>query len=326
MSQSAKAQVERLLAMVPYLRERDGVRLEEVAADFGVSTEQVSKDLRVLWFCGLPGAMPGDLIDVDIEALEGEGIVHIDNADYLDRPLRLDTHEALALIVALRTLRDVGGPAERDAVARALAKLEQAAGGSLTAADQVEVRIDPSDATVADAVHQALRDQHRMRIDYLVPARDESTTREIDPLRLVVSEGRRYLEAWCYRAKGQRLFRLDRVSAAEVLDIPADPPRQARPRDLSGGLFQPSADQLLATLDLEPSARWVVDYYPHESVEELPEGRLRMRLRVSDPAWLRRLVLRLGGAVHIVSPAEVAEQVRDEAQRALDAYGDASTR
>lgn len=325
MSQSAKAQVERLLALVPYLRERDGARLEEVAADFGVSTEQVSKDLRVLWFCGLPGAMPGDLIDVDIEALEGEGVVHIDNADYLDRPLRLDNHEALALIVALRTLRDVGGPAERDAVERALAKLEHAAGGSPAAADQVEVQIDPSDAAVADAVHDALRDQRRLRIDYLVPSRDESTTREIDPLRLVVSEGRRYLEAWCYRAQGQRLFRLDRVSAAEVLDVPADPPQQARPRDLSGGLFQPSADQLLATVDLEPSARWVVDYYPHESVEELPEGRLRMQLRVSDPAWLRRLVLRLGGAAHIVSPADVAEQVRAEALRALAGYGTGST-
>ncbi|HET7327359.1 MAG TPA: YafY family protein [Nocardioidaceae bacterium] len=320
MSQSAKAQVERLLALVPYLRERDGVRLEHVAADFGVSVEQLSRDLRVLWFCGLPGAMPGDLIDVDIEALEGEGVVHIDNADYLDRPLRLDTHEALALIVALRTLRDVGGPAERDAVARALAKLEQAAGGSLAAADQVEVRIDASDATVADTVHQALHDQRRLRIDYLVPARDESTTREVDPLRLVVSEGRRYLEAWCYRVQGQRLFRLDRIDAAALLDVPADPPRQARPRDLSEGLFQASADQMLATVDLDPSARWVVDYYPHEGVEELPGGGLRMRLRVSEPAWLRRLVLRLGGAARVVSPADIAEQVRDEARRALAAY------
>lgn len=320
MSQSAKAQVERLLALVPYLRERDGVRLDDVAADFGVSAEQVATDLRVLWFCGLPGAMPGDLIDVDIEALEGDGVVHIDNADYLDRPLRLDTDEAVALIVALRTLRDAGGPAERDAVARALGKLEQAAGGSLAAADQVEVQIDPSDAAVADAVHQALRDRRRLRIDYLVPARDEATTRDVDPLRLVVSEGRRYLEAWCHRARGQRLFRLDRVTAAEVLQVPADPPQQVQPRDLSGGPFQPSADQLLATLDLQPSARWVVDYYPHESAEELSDGGLRIRLRVSDPAWLRRLVLRLGGAVQIVSPTEVADQVRDEARRALAGY------
>jgi proteasome accessory factor C len=320
MTQGAKAQVERLLALVPYLRERDGVRLEEVAGDFGVSTQQISRDLRVLWFCGLPGAMPGDLIDVDIEALDDEGVVHIDNADYLDRPLRLDTDEAVALIVALRTLRDVGGADERAAVDRALAKLEAAAGDSVAAADQVEVTLESTDPAVNDAVHRALHEQRRLRIDYLVPARDESTRRDVDPLRLIVSEGHRYLDAWCYRAGGQRLFRLDRIGSAEVLDDPAAPPEQARPRDARDGLFQASEDQLLATVDLSPAARWVVDYYPHEGVEERAGGVLRMQLRVSDPAWLRRLVLRLGGAARIVAPGYLADEVREEAQRALTVY------
>ncbi|MGH3383193.1 MAG: helix-turn-helix transcriptional regulator [Nocardioidaceae bacterium] len=320
MSQGAKAQVERLLALVPYLRDRGGVRLEEVASDFGVTARQITQDLQVLWFCGLPGAMPGDLIEVDMDALEGDGVVHIDNADFLDRPLRLDAHEALALIVGLRTLRDVGGPGERDAVERALGKVESAAGDALAMADQVDVQIDRADETVAVAVSRGLQEQRRLRIRYLVLARDETTDRDVDPLRLIVAEGRRYLEAWCYRADGQRLFRLDRISEAEVLDQPASPPQEARPRDLSSGLFQPTEEQLLATVDLDPDARWVVDYYPHESVEDLPGGGLRLRLRVSDPAWLRRLVLRLGGHAKVVDPVELAVEVRDEAAAALAAY------
>lgn len=325
MSQSAKAQVERLLALVPYLREHDGVGVETVAKDFGVSSAQIAKDLRVLWFCGLPGAMPGDLIDVDIEALDDEGIVHIDNADYLDRPLRLDTDEAVALIVALRTLRDVGGAQERAAVDRALAKLEAAAGDSVAAADQVEVTLEDTDAAINEPVHRALNEQRRLRIDYLVPARDESTRRDVDPLRLIVSEGHRYLDAWCYRAQGQRLFRLDRIGSAEVLDEPASPPAEAEPRDPRGGLFRPTEDQLLATVDLQPTARWVVDYYPHEGAEELAGGALRLHLRVSDPAWLRRLVMRLGGAARIVSPDHLAAEVREEADRALAVYRSGST-
>ena len=320
MSEGAKSQVERLLALVPYLRERGGVRIDRVARDFGVTPQQVQEDLGVLWFCGLPGAMPDDLIDVDMDALEGEGVVHVENTDFLDRPLRLDAHQALALIVALRTLREVAGSGERDAIDRALVKLENAAGDAVAVMDQVEVRIDGADTQVTDTVSSALQNKHRLRMSYYVPARDETTHRDVDPMRLVVAEGHTYLEAWCHRTEDLRMFRLDRVTAADELDVAADPPPEARPRDLSEGLFQPAPGDMLATVDLAPSARWVAEYYPHEGAEELPEGGLRLRLRVSDPAWLVRLALRLGGQARVVIPSEVAERVRERAERALQAY------
>ena len=68
----ARDQVGRLLALVPYLQSRREVSLEQAARDFGVRPAQIVKDLNVLWFCGLPGLGMGDLIDVDMEALEGE--------------------------------------------------------------------------------------------------------------------------------------------------------------------------------------------------------------------------------------------------------------
>jgi len=317
---AAKDQVQRLLALVPYLRARDGIAIEQVAADFGVSPGQIGNDLHVLWFCGLPGAVSGDLIDVDMDALDGEGVVRLGNADYLGRPLRLDVHEALALIVALRTLHEVCGPGERDAIDRALLKLESAAGDAMSRAEQVDVQIEAPDRAVSDAVNESLRTGKRLRIAYYVPARDETTEREVDPMRLVVAEGRSYLEAWCRRVEDVRMFRLDRIAQIEVLAAAAEPPPQARSRDLSAGLFQPSPTDLLATVELDPSARWVAEYYPCESVTELGSGRMRVTLRVSDPAWLRRLVLRLGGAARLVSPAEDAAAIRAAAAEALKAY------
>ena len=47
------------------------------------------EDLSVLWMCGMPGLTPGDLIDIDMDAVDGEGVIHLSNADYLTRPLRL---------------------------------------------------------------------------------------------------------------------------------------------------------------------------------------------------------------------------------------------
>jgi proteasome accessory factor C len=322
MSEAAKDQVQRMLALVPYLRRRDGVRVEDVARDFGVTPQQVVSDLNVLWFCGLPGAVSGDLIEIDMDALDGDGVVRLDNADYLGRPLRLEAQEAVALIVALRTLREVCGPAEREAVDRALAKLESAAGDAVSPAAQVDVRIEATDRGVTDAVNQALAANRRLHLGYYVPARDETTQRDVDPMRLVVAEGHTYLEGWCHRVHDVRLFRLDRIATVEVLDAPALPHPEAVPRDLSQGLFQASSSDLLATLELDPTASWVPEYYPCESVEPAGDGGLRVSLRVSDPAWLRRLVLRLGGAARVLCPSELADEVRVAAAQALAAYAD----
>jgi proteasome accessory factor C len=319
----ARDQVARMLALVPYLQSRGEVALDQAAADFGVRPAQIVKDLNVLWFCGLPGLGMGDLIDVDMEALQGEGVIRLSNADYLTRPLRLGSTEASALIVALRTLRDGGDESVRPVVDRTLAKLEAAAGDGAALAAQVDVRLPESEAALAPLradLEEAVRKGLQVQLNYYVPARDEATERTVDPLSVVTAEGHTYLDAWCRTAEDRRLFRLDRISSAQVLDVPVADHSDLPPRDLSEGIFSPSPRDLLATVCLEPSARWVAEYYPAEEVEEAGEGRLRVRLRVGDPEWLTRLVLRLGGAARVEQPAELSAAVQRAATEALGNY------
>ena len=91
--------------------------VEEAAREFGVSPGTIRRDINVLLFCGLPGLGMGDLIDVDFDALEGEGVIRLSNADYLARPLHLSPTEATAVIVALRALR-CGSCGQRSRMAR----------------------------------------------------------------------------------------------------------------------------------------------------------------------------------------------------------------
>lgn len=322
MTANAQSQVERMLALVPYLRGREGVSVAEVARDFSVSPGQIVKDLNILWFCGLPDAMPGDMIDVDMDALEGEGVVRLSNAEFLSRPLRLAPHEALALVVALRALREAASGAERDAVDRALAKLESAAGEAAAAAEAVDIRVDPVDPAVRAAVDTALHENRRLHLVYYVPGRDETTERDVDPLRLVISEGHAYLEAWDTGVEEVRFFRLDRMTAVEVLEQEASPPAGAGRADVSKGLFQAGSHDPAAVLELDRSARWMAEYYPIEDSTELADGRLRITLRARDWEWLVRLVLRVGGGAVVIEPAEVADAVRKRAREALALYAD----
>jgi proteasome accessory factor C len=308
-------QLGRLLALVPYLLARPGARLADVAQTFGVTEARLRKDLDLLWVCGLPGHGPGDLIDVEFE---GDTVTLFEPAG-VTRPLRLTVDEALALLVALRALADTPGLQEREPVDRALAKLEQAAGVAAGVAGRVEVALE-GEERVLPVVRSALEAGRRLHLRYLVPGRDQVTERDVDPMRLHLVEGRSYLEAWCRRVEGVRMFRLDRVEHVDVLDLPAEPPVEAQPRDVSRGLFEPGVDDLLVTLALRPGAAWVADYYPCESVSETGDGGLVVRLRTGDTAWVRRLALRLGAAGRVLAPDELADQVRSDAARALAAY------
>lgn len=313
---AAPERLNRLLQLLPWLIERPGVSVADAAAAFGVTVRQLRSDLELLFVCGLPGHGPGDLIDISWE--EGGGIeVGFDAG--LRRPLRLLPDEALALIVALRTLAETPGLDAGGSVARTLAKLETAAGDAAAAASRLAVDVE-ADAGVLGTVRLALDRGRRLHLAYAVAARDETTEREVDPMRLLLVEGRTYLEAWCRRAEAVRLFRLDRVERVQIVDRPAAPPPQARPRDLDEGLFVPGPDDPRVVLDLPATARWVADYYPGEVLAEGAGGRVTVRLAVGDPAWVRRLLLSLGPDAVVVDPPALAEAVRAEAAAALAAY------
>ncbi|HYP46843.1 MAG TPA: WYL domain-containing protein [Propionibacteriaceae bacterium] len=317
---TSQGQVRRLLSLVPYLRDHDGAAMADVARAFNISVRTLRQDLSVLWMCGMPGLTPGDLIDIDMDAVDGEGVIHLSNADYLTRPLRLAADEALALVLALRTLREVAGPGERDAIDRALGKLEQA-GGRPKQPDQASVSVTAARQEVQQQVNDGLRRGRQLDLTYDVGSRAETTQRVVDPLRVFVLEGYGYLEAWCHSAQGLRTFRLDRIAAVEVTDTPTAP-HDVQLKDLSTGWVDTLRTAPLVTLDLAPEAAWVAEYYPTEQVRRHSDGSLTVSLHVSDPAWLQGLLLRLGGAARVVSPAGAGDAAVRAAQQALAQYAE----
>jgi proteasome accessory factor C len=321
----AKDQVARLLTLVPYLHTHGQVRLDDAAAVLGVEPAQLLGDLKVLLMCGLPGGYPDDLIDVDLDALEGpeaDGVIRVSNADYLARPLKLTPTEATAIIVALRALRSTASEETREVVDRALAKLEAAA-----AEGSAAPQIDPGEESperldqvrLEDDLHDAVARQRQVRLTYYVPSRDEQSERRVDPRGIVTAHGFRYLDAWCHSAEAPRLFRLDRIRRAKVLDRPIETAPEA-PRDLSDGLFTRASDTTSVTLELDREARWIVEYYPVEAVRPRRGGRLEVDLLIADERWLQRLLLRLAPHARVISPEALQIRFLDGARTTLSLY------
>jgi proteasome accessory factor C len=314
----AKDQVGRLLKLVPYLNGREQVSLDDAARALGVSPDQLDKDLRVLFLCGLPGGYPDDLIDVDLDALEGEGMIRVTNADYLARPLRLTPTEASAIIVALRVLRAGAGDDTREVVDRALSKLEAAAAGVAPPVVDPGDVVAPTLALRAE-LEGAVAAGRQVRLTYYVPARDEESERVVDPHAVVAHHGVDYLDAWCHSAEAPRLFRLDRIHEATVLDS-AVVTDASETRDLSDGVFARGEDATLVTLALQREARWVEEYYAVQAVRPAQDGTSEVDLLVGDARWLERLLLRLAPYARVVSPDRFADGTAEAVNAALALY------
>ncbi|MEZ5116712.1 MAG: WYL domain-containing protein [Candidatus Nanopelagicales bacterium] len=315
---AAAEQLSRLLALVPWLSAHDGVTVAEAAEHFGVTPDQLERDLWLLVVTGLPGHLPDQL--VDIQFWDDGGRIHVLDPQTLGRPLRLSPDEAMALLVGLRLLAQVPGDHDRAALASATATLERAAGDAAHGSARVQVSVESPDVA-SGPVEQAVRERRALRLRYLGGARDEVTERVVDPLRILVVGDRPYLVGWCRRAGAVRTFRLDRVLHAEVLAEPAAPPPDAAVRSVEPGGLRPE-DATVVTVELRPEARWAADQPAALSAEETPDGSLRVRFAVGDPAWIVGQALRWGGAGRVVAPPEVVTAVRDAAEAALAGYGD----
>jgi proteasome accessory factor C len=302
----AEQRLARILAIVPWIAAAEGPLLSEVCARFGMTETELLADLDLLLFCGVYPFTPDTLIEVDVI----DDRVWLRFADYFRRPLRLTPPEGLALLSAGGALLAVpGADAPGAALASALAKLEEVLGVSRD--EVLDVTLGPVTPEVLDAVRQGCEEGRKLEIDYYSFGRDGRSRRTVHPWTVFNRAGQWYLSAWCELAGGERLFRVDRIAAAEVLDVPSPPPATpapppagvnrpnksaaARPKP-SGttAVYQPEASDPLVVLDLAPPAHWVAEQYPHEGVERIGEDRLRIRLRYNQRRWLERLLLRVG--------------------------------
>lgn len=286
----ADQRLRRLLAMVPWVASEDGPRIEDVCSRFDCTKDEVVADLGLLFLCGVYPFTPDTLIDAAVE----DGRVWIRFADWFARPLRLTPAEGLALVAAGNVLLAVPGTDPEGPLARGLAKVAAVLGVDPDEAVGVELGSAPPE--VLAALHLASAERRQVEIEYYSFGRDAWTRRTIDPHQVFNAAGQWYVAAWCHLATADRVFRVDRTRAATVLDGTF----AARPMAAQPPVFSPRPDDPVVVLDLAPDARWVAEEYPVEAVEDRPDGLRRVRLRVSETAWLERLLLRLGPAARVV--------------------------
>lgn len=304
------SRLRRMLLMVPWLLEAGGSTVAELAARFDVSEEEVVRDLTLVMCCGVPPYGADELITV---TLDDDGSILAWKGPYFNRPMRLTPTEGFAVLAAGRALMAVPGADPEGPLATALEKLEAAIGSSGS------VAVDLESPPLLGLVRDATEDRQRLSIAYYSAWRDEVTDREIEPHVVFSSLGRWYVAAADSRSGTVRHFRVDRMASAEPTGVGFELDASDTVA-LPASAFRGGPEVVEATLVIPASARWVVEVYETSDVENLADGRMRVRLRVNGTRWLERLVLRIGPEATVEAPTEMAGVGAAAAGRLLGLY------
>jgi predicted DNA-binding transcriptional regulator YafY len=307
----AADRLRRLLAIVGWLAQVGRAPIAAVAARFGLPEDEVVRELELAACCGLPPYSPDALLEIVVT----EDAVEANLGPDLARPRRLTAAEGFALAAAGRTIQAVPGADRHGALARALEKLDAALG------NHRGVVVDLDDPSRLGSVRKAVDEGSRLEIEYHSASTDETTTRVVDPLRVVALDGHWYLDAHCHLAGGLRRFRVDRLRSVRPTGERADAAAAGTVAgDLGPDSFVPGPGSVEVRLALDPPAAWVVDSVPVLDVRAGPGGSEVVTLAVGGRAWLERLLLRTGPHARVLDPPELADVGPEAARRVLRRY------
>jgi predicted DNA-binding transcriptional regulator YafY len=256
------------------------------------------------------------LCDVTIPDLSGEGesILPIQRSDDgiilydslsigIDRPLRLDRMQSIAVILALRMM---GVSWEDDRLATLC--------GAVTTDAPIESLshiIDAGPRTYADNIMEVLA---QAAIDgCCVEIVYKGVTRIVEPWVLLREQDRYYEYAWCQVRSEPRMFRLDRITDIRLLGNMStthpyhDTTLQAYP-DLE------NAPHIARLHFADPDSFDPRNWNGARILQSTRPG-LTVEIPFSDPDWIAKQIVRHLGDAEVLSPRKVREAVIEYATR-----------
>lgn len=285
----ATERLARLLALVPWVAgQPGGVPVDQVCERFDVEPDELVRDLETVMMVGIHPYTP----DTMIEAWIDDDLVLIHYADAFSRPLRLTADEAVTMIAAARGLAAVPGGDRNGPLQRAITKLAAVVGAD--AGTAIDIDLGDASREVFESLDAARAAQVQVEISYPDAVNGQPHTRRIEPSRLFSSAGNWYVSGWCHRADDNRVFRVDRISAAHSTEEGFTRPDSDAPSSVS---FDASFPQV--ELEVDRSVAWILDQVPFVTRED-GAATVRFRLSIGSPRWLARLLVQLGPSVQVV--------------------------
>ncbi|MFB3905653.1 MAG: helix-turn-helix transcriptional regulator [Acidobacteriota bacterium] len=314
---SITERINRILFIMSFVAQNQGVRLEELAKQVDMSPEELTKELEFMLLIGKPPFRPDDYVDIYVE----DQRVYIEFDQMLNRPLRLTRAEALALLMSLQLLDPEVDP---QAVQSLKNKIEQLIASSIDMASRLEDRVlldRPARPVSAhfDRLRKAIERRRKVEIEYYSLGRNETGKRIVRPYFLMKSLDYWYLTGYCELRRDLRTFKFERMLSVKMLPSSFPPPQDSVIEAYKKEFLSSLGRRRIEIYFDSAVAPWIQEQYGSSARQE-PDGGVVLSLFSETLEYPSRLVLGFAPHARPLTPPELVSKVAEDAQRVLRLY------
>lgn len=249
--------------------------------------------------------------------------------------VKLREGEAIALFLGQRLLMQCKGTPFEKFVQQAMAKVRVMLPQSIEVnlervLEAVSFHVEPlrgEEVEVAErwqALTQAIEDRKTVETDYYTASRRALSRRKIDPYHLRLFEGAWYCIGYCHERREVRTFALDRMTALQVTGEAFTVPDDFSVEEyLAGSLGMERGVPRRVVIEFDASEVPYIrgrKWHHSQTLEEMPDGTLRMSLTVGGLGEVMRWVMSLGSHAWVVEPEELREKIAAEIEKMRERY------
>jgi predicted DNA-binding transcriptional regulator YafY len=307
--------LDRLLAIVMLLINRDIVQAKELAEIFDVSVRTIYRDLEAINQAGIP-----------IVTMQGAGGgVGIMDSYRIDRNILRDD-EIVAILRALKglttTLLDESTKVTIDKIASLAPKYKVAALREKTSRVVIDFSgwgRDNDERQKLSIVKRCLDELSALSCCYTA-ANGQDTKRIIEPVQLYFKARNWYVYAYCRLRQQYRFFKVSRMQELVPLKqtfAPHPPFAETETKDWEEGQ---AAQMVKLVLKFAPEARGrIIEWFPEESIKQA-EDCSYVTVAYPEDEWVYNYILGFGPYVEVIEPAHMRRIIKERAAAVAAMY------
>jgi proteasome accessory factor B len=322
LSLHSRPPLERMLRIHQTLQSGKFPNASTLAAEIEVATKTIHRDIEFM----------RDRMNLPIQYNTSRNGYFYDGEVSSFPTLQITEGELFALVVAEKALQQYRGTSFEKPLLSAIKKMEQSLPDtiSLDLADvgqaiSFRTRVEPIlDLKIFDGLARAVAQRQQLELDYRKPGAGKAEARTVDPYHLANINGEWFLFAFDHARKDIRKFAPVRIQAIKPTGKTFERSKkfslEKQLRD-SFGVHSGEGEFDVVLRFNARAADYIREKKWHESqrLEELKSGGVELHLKLSSLVEIERWVLSWGGDAKVIKPKELAEAVRDSANKILQA-------
>lgn len=310
--------IQRLLAIVTFLLNREIVSASELAVKYKVSVRTIQRDIDTLCAAGIPiVSAPG--------SKGGYGIIE---GYRLDRQM-IDIQDLFFMITSLESIKTSYKKSDLDSTLEKVKSLANSYQNEKMEDLKEKLFIDFSSLSIDRSgennfyiIEQSVNNQKTIKFTYGSP-QGKYSIREVEPLTVVFKWFSWYLYAYCLEKKDYRLFKISRIQNLEATGVKFQRRGQSfldyqkKTENMEFNNDQPET----VVLKFQPVVKVLVtDYFRNHKIQENSDGTIIVDFFVPVSDWVIGLILSYGSTVEVISPQKIRQMVVKSLQDSLAVY------